>query len=238
MKSAAPLKHHALLFTGGNFDIKLAEAKRMAAELLGADNFHPDRFIVEPHEKNHSIKIDQIRALSAKLQQKPQHANLQVAIIVPAEAMTTSAANALLKTLEEPAGDVLLILISDQPQRLLPTIRSRCQLKRFPFIDSEKENAEFQVTYNDIYKKLSDLRRRNIDAITVASELAKSESKITLNALYRAVGEILKKQDAEKQRKLFHYLDEVLAAKRRIDSNIALNAQLLFENLLLQWSEL
>jgi DNA polymerase-3 subunit delta' len=59
--------------------------------------------------------------------------------------MTTAAANALLKTLEEPRGDTLLILLSSQPQRLLETIRSRCQLLQFPRQPLELIRANLQT---------------------------------------------------------------------------------------------
>ncbi|TLM62367.1 MAG: DNA polymerase III subunit delta' [Deltaproteobacteria bacterium] len=91
---------------------------------------HPDLHILEPDGS--SIKIEQVRAIQRDLSLRPVEGRRKVCLIEAAEAMTTAAANALLKTLEEPRGDTLLILISSQPQRLLETIRSRCQLLQFP----------------------------------------------------------------------------------------------------------
>jgi DNA polymerase-3 subunit delta' len=91
---------------------------------------HPDLHILEPD--GNSIKIEQIRAIQRDLSLRPVEAGCKVCLIEAAELMTTAAANALLKTLEEPRGDTLLILISSKPQRLLETIRSRCQLLQFP----------------------------------------------------------------------------------------------------------
>src|SRR5690606_12330287 len=68
-----------------------------------------------------------IRELSQTLAMKAFRGAAKAAVIEPAEAMTPAAANALLKTLEEPAEQTYLFLISHQPERLLPTIRSRCQ---------------------------------------------------------------------------------------------------------------
>lgn len=90
---------------------------------------HPDFMRVSPEEGKKNISIAQIRALTAQLAQTP-HADNQTVIIHPAEAMNRSAANALLKTLEEPSGHVCILLVSDHPHALLPTIRSRCQLVR------------------------------------------------------------------------------------------------------------
>jgi DNA polymerase-3 subunit delta' len=95
---------------------------------------HPEgRWVsFEPHPKKKDefrteILIDQIRQLSAALQLTHTISRRKAAVIVPAEAMTISAANALLKTLEEPPGEAVLLLVSHQPSRLPATIRSRCQ---------------------------------------------------------------------------------------------------------------
>lgn len=77
------------------------------------------------------IVVDQIRELSARLAMKSQLAGWQVAIIDPADALNQAAANALLKTLEEPAAQTMLILLADAPWRLSQTIRSRCQRIEF-----------------------------------------------------------------------------------------------------------
>jgi DNA polymerase-3 subunit delta' len=94
--------------------------------LISANN-HPDLFKLSPEEAGKNIKIDQIRELTTALHQTGQRAGFQVAIINPAEALNKAAANALLKTLEEPEGQVMLLLVSSQPGKLPPTITSRCQ---------------------------------------------------------------------------------------------------------------
>jgi DNA polymerase-3 subunit delta' len=74
------------------------------------------------------IKIDQVRAVADFMSLSTHRAGHRVLLIHPAEAMAPAAANALLKTLEEPAAASLIVLVSDRPARLLPTIRSRCRL--------------------------------------------------------------------------------------------------------------
>jgi DNA polymerase-3 subunit delta' len=91
---------------------------------------HPDLHVLEPD--GNSIKIEQVRTIQRDLSLRPVEGRRKVCLIEAADAMTTGAANALLKTLEEPRGDTLLILLSSQPQRLLETIRSRCQILQFP----------------------------------------------------------------------------------------------------------
>jgi DNA polymerase-3 subunit delta' len=77
------------------------------------------------------IVVEQIRDLSARLAMSSQFGGWQVALIDPADAMNAAAANALLKTLEEPAARTMLILLADAPWRLPQTIRSRCQRIEF-----------------------------------------------------------------------------------------------------------
>jgi DNA polymerase-3 subunit delta' len=77
------------------------------------------------------IVVDQIRELSARLAMASQFGGWQVVTIDPADAMNAAAANALLKTLEEPSPRTLLLLVADEPWRLPQTIRSRCQRIEF-----------------------------------------------------------------------------------------------------------
>lgn len=89
---------------------------------------HPDVLILEPEDTSKSIKIDQIRKLSQFVGQTSNQSNVTKLIVLhPAEALGLAAANSLLKSLEEPPGKTLFILISEPGAALLPTIRSRCQ---------------------------------------------------------------------------------------------------------------
>lgn len=101
-------------------------AEAMAARRAPADH-HPDLHRVFPESDKRTIGIEQIRELSEALGMKAYRGAAKAAVVEPAEAMTPAAANALLKTLEEPAEHTYLFLIAHQPERLLPTIRSRCQ---------------------------------------------------------------------------------------------------------------
>jgi len=99
---------------------------------LLAAGTHPDLMWLEPEEPGKAIPVDRIRAVGEFFALKGQYGGRQIVFINPAEAMNRHAANSLLKTLEEPSEDALLILISSQPSLLLPTIRSRCQQVVFP----------------------------------------------------------------------------------------------------------
>ena len=91
------------------------------------------------------ISIDAVRETVEKLQQTSARARGQVVLAYPAEAMTVEAANAFLKTLEEPLGQVRIILISENAHRLLPTIRSRCLGFAMPWPKQEAALAWLQT---------------------------------------------------------------------------------------------
>jgi DNA polymerase-3 subunit delta' len=94
-----------------------------------ANGNHPDVMVMEEDEG--SIKIEQIRFLVGRLQLKAYEAKTKVFIIRLVETMTLQAANSLLKTLEEPASNTLMILTTANPEANLDTIRSRCHLVKF-----------------------------------------------------------------------------------------------------------
>jgi len=91
---------------------------------------HPDVVIVRPEGKT-VITIDQIREVAKRATLRPYEGRTPVWILDPADLMQEPAANALLKTLEEPAGASLFVLVAASPSALLPTILSRCQVVRF-----------------------------------------------------------------------------------------------------------
>lgn len=90
--------------------------------------FHPDLHLLEPESEGKAIRVDQIREMTSQVQKSAQQGGYKVVIIWPAEALNINAANALLKTLEEPEPQTQFILVSDQPSSLPATLRSRCQI--------------------------------------------------------------------------------------------------------------
>lgn len=94
---------------------------------------HGDLLVIQPEfdeKKKTSVDtvfVDQVRAVVEFMHRTPAESNWRIVIVDPAEALNTAAANALLKVLEEPPAQALLLLVSHQPGRLLPTIKSRCR---------------------------------------------------------------------------------------------------------------
>ncbi|MGP4843205.1 DNA polymerase III subunit delta' [Marinobacter sp. 1Y8] len=104
-------------------------------ELVSA-GFHPDIRACRP-EDSRFIKVDQVRSLGEFAVASPQVARRKVIIVDSADQLNINAANALLKTLEEPNADVTLILLLEAGKPLLPTLRSRCQSLNLPTPDIE-----------------------------------------------------------------------------------------------------
>ncbi len=85
----------------------------------------------KPWQTKRNISVDQIREMQHRLTTRPTLGNRRAIIIYPADDLEKSAANALLKSLEEPPRGTFFLLVAHRPGRLLPTIRSRCRVLRF-----------------------------------------------------------------------------------------------------------
>lgn len=150
--------HHGWIFQGPSGIGKSIFARRIAGLMLGAaspaagiddkamqlvlSGGHPDlkwveRGLNEKGKLRQDITVEQIRELNQFFTLRPAMAGWRVGVIDALDEMNVSGMNALLKTLEEPPNNALLILISHSTQPILPTIRSRCQVLRFYPISDE-----------------------------------------------------------------------------------------------------
>ena len=89
---------------------------------------HPDLSIVQAETEGGTLKVDQVREVRRALSLKPYQSKYRVALFLRFQEASEGAANALLKTLEEAPGHAILILTADNPEQLLPTITSRCEM--------------------------------------------------------------------------------------------------------------
>jgi DNA polymerase-3 subunit delta' len=165
---------HAYLFTGANGLGKKDFAKQLA-ELVGCK--FPDLMVVEP-EGEKEISIAKTREVQNFLSYKSYNGGFKIVIVDYAHLMNQEAQSCFLKTLEEPKGKTLLILISSRPDMLLPTIFSRCQTIKFlgkPILDRQKIEEEnkilhelLQVAGGDLSEKFKYAKALNPESSTVA----------------------------------------------------------------------
>jgi DNA polymerase-3 subunit delta' len=145
---------HAYLVTGPEGSGVREVAEGLAGILIGLDEKplgHPDVHVIEPESKSRRIMINEIRDLERGLQMRSLRGGRKVAIIFDADRLTEQAANAFLKTLEEPPSHSHIILVSMLPEQLLETILSRCSelpLKPGP----RKELTERQRRLTDLLR--------------------------------------------------------------------------------------
>jgi len=160
---AAAKLHHALLIQGpaglgkSSFALQLAQlllckqrqghkvCGQCQSCLLNAASTHPDLHVVESDKQ---IGVDQIREAIKKLVSSAHMSGAKVLIIYHAHTMTESSANALLKTLEEPTANTFLLLTTDKPERILPTIKSRCEKLALPLPNLDSTLAWVKTQYN------------------------------------------------------------------------------------------
>lgn len=132
---------HALLFSGGDLS---SVAKKFALDLLGKYP-HPDLREYFPEGKTGIHSIQTIRQLTNEVAFVPYQAKCKLFIIYDADRMLPTSSNALLKTLEEPAARTVILLLTTHPERLLPTILSRCQKIAFPQKNQRVEHKILEV---------------------------------------------------------------------------------------------
>lgn len=154
---------------------------------LIAGGSHPDVRVYAP-EKSRMVKVDQIRMLSSFAVASPQVAHRKVAIVDRADQLNINAANALLKTLEEPLSDVTLLLLQESGRPVLPTIRSRCQALAIPLPNTK--DAEQWLSAR--IAELEDAERPSPDILTKSLMLAGNAPRL---ALEYATGEFLSRRD-------------------------------------------
>ena len=129
---------HALLVHGQNLKQVESFAYELTSKLIEVSQtddgveWHPDVFSVRPSKKSRVISVDDTRELIRNIQHSPQKGDRKVALIYEVDRLNASAANAFLKTLEEPPLNTTILLLTTRPYSLLATIRSRCQLFRLP----------------------------------------------------------------------------------------------------------
>ena len=266
-----PRLPHALLIQGpaGWGEERVANALAVALMGLATDSVaretaHPDLRWLEP--EGGLLKIDAIRQAIGFLMQTPQSAGRKVAVIQNAECMNLNAANALLKTLEEPPAESFLALCSGAPERLPATVRSRCQrIEIRPSANDTvlawladagvtgKTAGYWMVEYgaapfaildaarNDrapLWPALAEAGREPGNAVRVAEARREEDLADLAGRWLRIVHWLLRRSAPEDVAAVLDFAAELAASRRVALLNSALNRTLQMQRLLLLWSKL
>lgn len=193
------------------------------------DNNHSDYYEINK-EKVETIKIDEIRNMQTKIIEKPITSKKKIYVINNAENMTKEAQNCLLKTLEEPPEFVTIILVVNNENTILTTIKSRCS--KVLFTDENKE--ELTKEEKERYKVLEDIfgrvnQYKSIDLLGKIDVLYKDKEKIFENLEF--INMILLDKSKENI-KYLDYIDYVEDAKIRLKASS--NFEMSVDNLILK----
>lgn len=168
---------HAILLHGDNLNDLEQTALAVADRMLGGSipaTRHPDFFSLRPANKMRRIPVDGIRELIRKVNQSPNQEGRKVAAIYEADRLQPQAANAFLKTLEEPPADTTLFLLTTRPYDLMATIRSRCMSVRVQSSAHGLEDPDWQAwltDYSDWLDTLSNTRPGRKNAVNLVLPL-------------------------------------------------------------------
>ena len=163
--------HHGLLFRGDNLLFLEQAAKKLCQEILKIDegaSSHPDLFHLRPTGKARIITVEKTRNLLNDLYRTGHQGSKKVAIIYEVDRMRKEAANAFLKTLEEPPRGTYLVLLTTRPYSILPTIRSRTLLVRLEEPSRENDTGEmsnWMESYRDWVELLLDRQKLKQDRV-------------------------------------------------------------------------
>lgn len=157
---------HGILLHGDALEGVSDAAHALAAKLLKTERSprkHPDFFALRPANKMRRIGVADTRTVIHDIQKTAHQGGRKVAVVYEADRLQTQAANAFLKTLEEPPADTTILLLTTRPYDLLPTIRSRCVNVRLPALLSRVEDADWQSFLDDYRQWLEALAAGGVD---------------------------------------------------------------------------
>lgn len=171
----------------------------------------------KPYQTKRNITVDQIRGMIRRLSTKPTMGSRRAIVIDPADDMEKGAVNALLKVLEEPPSGTYFLLVTHQPGRLLPTVRSRCRVLRFASLSANDLDA---VIRRDIPDADAALREAAIAAAYGSPGVALAFAEHGLTQVHALMRRILAQGDPDF--KLRGALADALGARPARDRQLAI----------------
>ena len=230
---------HAYMFEGPSGVGKNTMARELAATLLEMENLFNSPDYIEITPDGNSIKIAQIRKLQSDILVKP-YKSYKIYVIDEAQKMTVEAQNALLKTLEEPPKYAIIILITNNKESLLDTIKSRCEIIKFtpiPLVEVADYLTQIGVDKN----RASLLANFSRGSMQKAIELSESEDfhimrdevqKYVETFLTGSMLDIMDIQSSIEKYKdnitnvldlLVNYFRDIMMVKANVDSSMIIN---------------
>ena len=189
---------------------------------------HPDVHIIEPDGL--SIKVDQIRSLQAEFAKKGVESQRKVYLIEHADKMSTSAFNSLLKFLEEPGPGTVAFLLTEQPQQILPTILSRCQILTFSPLSPQSMIKE--LIENGVHTTKAPLLAQLTNSLDEALKLNGDDWFAQAQKIVVKLYEVLKKNPLEAlvslQEEWFHHFKDKEQINRGLDLLLLIFKDLLY----------
>lgn len=196
-------------------------------------NTHPDYLYLTPEKDNGTITVDAIRSIHAFCAQTSHSGQHRIIVISPADSMNISAANALLKILEEPPVQCLFFLIAHQIDSLLPTIKSRCQ-KRYIATPEAVINPDRLAAIESILTAVS---QKKINPIIATEQLIQLEKKhhITFTMLLDDLLHITHQRSClQPESRSYLFYDKLIQIKRECKFGFNLNESIVLESMLLK----
>ena len=230
---------HAYMFEGPSGVGKNTMARELAATLLEMENLFNSPDYIEITPDGNSIKIAQIRKLQSDILVKP-YKSYKIYVIDEAQKMTVEAQNALLKTLEEPPKYAIIILITNNKESLLDTIKSRCEIIKFTPIPLV-EVADYLTQTGVDKNRASLLANFSRGSMQKAIELSESEDfhimrdevqKYVETFLTGSMLDIMDIQSSIEKYKdqitnvldlLINYFRDIMMVKENVDSSMIIN---------------
>ena len=205
------------------------ECKKCKSCLMFDDDNHSDYFEINK-ESSESIKIDEIRGMQERIAEKPITSSKKVYLINNAEQMTQEAQNCLLKTLEEPPDFITILLVANNENTILPTIKSRCTKIVFTEENAEELSEEEKERYKSLEKIFGNINKyKSIDLLNKLDVLYKDKDNILENLDFINMILINKVKENIKYAKYIDYVEET---KTRLKSNS--NYDMCIDNLILK----
>lgn len=205
--------HHGWILAGKRGIGKATFAMQAARELVAEEatpqppGDHPDIIVLthlpvkgdekkkeegKPYQLRRNITIEQVREMQQRITKRPTLGSRRVIIIDPADDLEKNASNALLKSLEEPPAGTFFLLVTHRPGRLLPTIRSRCRVLRFP----ELSDAEIEaVLEREVPEADRETRTAAVAGAGGSPGVALEFVELDLGKLHRLMVEIVRSGD-------------------------------------------